>query len=92
VQTSATLLYVIEHQEGASLLELDLVDDAALLCDTFDADPGLLDLSLNASFEADKDIQEPKGKANVTAAVGCLFAGGRPHILGAAQKYRVLLL
>ena len=53
-----------EHQ-GASLLELDLMDDAALLCGTFDADPGLLDLSLNASFEADKDIQEPKKRRGV---------------------------
>jgi len=29
--------------------------------------------------------REPRGKANVTAAVVCLFADGRPHIIGAPE-------
>ena len=57
-------------------------------------------MSLNASFEADKDLHNPKkrrgkGQANATAA-GCLFAtAGRifsEQIFSEQQKYRVSLI
>jgi hypothetical protein len=35
--------------------------------------------------ETSAQNREPRGKANVTAAVVCLFADGRPHIIGAPE-------